>query len=160
MVSAALALLGAGVTRGDDLHRCLVAWPALGVFFGVLASYRLYPGILHNAVEELRRLGLGLSTSFLLLASAMFFTHRAADYSRRAFLLWWFTALVVTPLLRSVLRGLVCRKPWWGVPLAVLYTGDASLDIVREMERHPEVGLKRWWFSPAPRGLAPGSACL
>ena len=139
--SGSLALLGNGVT-GGEMHRYLAAWPMLAVFFGVFAAYHLYPGIIHHAVGELRRLGLGLSTSFLLLAAAIFFSHAAADYSPRAFLVWWLLAMMVTPLLRAGVRGLVCRRPWWGVPLAVVYTGEASIDIIREMQSHPEVGWK------------------
>ena len=139
--SASVALLVNGAS-GGQLHRYLAAWPMLAVFFIVFASYRLYPGIVDNAVGELRRMGVALSTSFLVLAGAFFFTHAAADYSRRVLVLWWLVAMVVTPLLRTGVRGLVCRRPWWGVPLAVFYTGDASLDIIREMERHPEVGWK------------------
>jgi Undecaprenyl-phosphate galactose phosphotransferase WbaP len=142
---AAVAATGVAVlvlTGGEDLDRCLAAWPVLGVFFVVLASYGVYPGIIHNAVEELRRLTLGLTTGFLLLASAIYFTHTGALYSRRAFLLWWLSTLVMTPLLRSLLRSAVCRKSWWGVPLAVFYTGEATLELLRDVEGHPEVGLK------------------
>jgi Undecaprenyl-phosphate galactose phosphotransferase WbaP len=127
---------------GRELHRYLAAWPVLGVFLAVFASYQLYPGIIHDAVGELRRLGLGLTTSFLLLGSAIYLSHRSADYSRGAFLLWWFAAMALTPLVRSGVRGLVCRQPWWGVPLAVFYTGDSSLDMIREMQSHPEAGWK------------------
>jgi Undecaprenyl-phosphate galactose phosphotransferase WbaP len=50
--------------------------------------------------------------------------------------------MIVTPLLRSVVRGLVCHKPWWGIPIAVFYTGDESAAIIRELQTHPEIGLR------------------
>lgn len=152
---AAVAASGILVFAGgsEKLDRCLTAWPVLGVFFGVLASYRLYPGIIHNAVEELRRLTLGLTTGFLLLASTIYFTHSGALYSRRAFLLWWLSSLVMTPLLRSLLRSAVCRKSWWGVPLAVFYTGEATLELLRDVEGHPEVGLKPVVLLGAPNAV-------
>jgi Undecaprenyl-phosphate galactose phosphotransferase WbaP len=151
-VSGVLALLLTSHHR--NFSRSLAAWPVLGVFLGVFASYRLYPGVIHNAVEELRRLAMGLTTGFLLLASAIYFTHTGPSYSRRAFLLWWFASLVATPLLRSLLRTSVCRRSWWGVPLAVFYTGEGTLDLLREMQGHPEVGLK-----PVVLLGAPFAAC-
>ena len=150
-VSGLLVLL---LTSGSrNLERGLAGWPVLGVFFGILASYRLYPGVIHNAVEELRCLALGLTTGFLLLASAIYFTHSGALYSRRAFLLWWFSSVVATPLLRSYVRSAVCRKSWWGVPLAVFYTGEGTLELLGEMQGHPEVGLKPVVLLGAPHAV-------
>lgn len=120
----------------------LPVWTGAGIFLGVFAAYRVYPGVVHNAVEEVRRLVLGLTTGFLLLASTIYFAHGSARYSRRSFLVWWFSSLIVTPLLRSLLRGAVCRKPWWGVPLAVVYTSEMTLELLREIEEHPEAGLR------------------
>ena len=154
--SGSVMLLGApGGGRVQALHRYFALWPALGVFLVVFTAYDLYPGIIHNAVGELRRLGLALSMSFLVLASALFFFHTAEEYSRTAFLLWWLAALVALPLLRSVVRGWICRKPWWGVPLAVLYTGDASLEIIRELQGHPEIGVKPVVILASPDALRP-----
>jgi Undecaprenyl-phosphate galactose phosphotransferase WbaP len=138
---------------GGSLERLLTAWPVLGVFFCVLSAYRLYPGIIYNAVEELRRLAQGLTTGFVLLASAIYFMDSGAQYSRRGFLLWWLLSLLMTPLFRCLLRSTVCRKPWWGVPLAVFYTGEATLDLLRDLEGHPEVGLKPVVLLGAPQAV-------
>ena len=50
--------------------------------------------------------------------------------------------MVVTPILRSVVREFVCRRPWWGIPVAVFYTGEESTEIIRELELHPQIGLR------------------
>jgi Undecaprenyl-phosphate galactose phosphotransferase WbaP len=125
-----------------DLHQYLSLWPALGIFFAIFALANLYPGIIHNAVTELRRLALALTLAFLVLAALIPVTRLNQAYPRRVLLLCWISAIVVTPLLRSIVRAFVCHKPWWGIPVAVFHTGDESTEIVRELELHPEIGLR------------------
>jgi len=127
---------------GLDIHRYLALWPALGVFFAVFAYSNLYPGIIHSGVAELRRLGVGLTICFLVVAGMILVTRSAHGYPRAVLALWWLAAMIVTPLLRSVVRGFVCRRPWWGIPIAVFYTGDEAAEIIRELETHPEIGLR------------------
>jgi Undecaprenyl-phosphate galactose phosphotransferase WbaP len=124
-----------------DLQSYLALWPALGVFLVIFASSSLYPAIIHNAVTELRRLGLALTISFLVVAG-LISVNRSAEYPRRDLLLWWIAAMVITPMCRSAVRQLVCHRPWWGIPVAVFYTGEESAEIIRELEIHPEIGLR------------------
>jgi Undecaprenyl-phosphate galactose phosphotransferase WbaP len=125
-----------------DFQHYFSLWPALGIFFATFAFHNLYPGIIHNAVTELRRLGLALTLGFLVLASLTSVTRWEEAYPGRVLLLCWIAAIVITPLLRSIVRAFVCHKPWWGIPVAVFHTGDESSEIVRELELHPEIGLK------------------
>jgi FlaA1/EpsC-like NDP-sugar epimerase len=146
----AIAISLAGITvllenRVDgrlDFHHYFSLWPALVVFFAIFAFSNLYPGIIHNAVTELRRLGLALTLSFLVLATLISFARLDETFPGRVLLLCWTTAIVLTPLLRSIVRAFVCHKPWWGIPVAVFHTGDESTEIVRELEIHPEIGLR------------------
>jgi Undecaprenyl-phosphate galactose phosphotransferase WbaP len=154
--TASLVLLGKRASGGGlDIHRYFALWPALGLFFAIFAASSLYPGIIHNAVTELRRLGLGLSVSFLVMGGLMFVTRCGDDYPRRVLLLWWLMAMIVTPLLRSVVRELACHKPWWGIPVAVFYTGVESADIIGELEKHPEIGLKPVVILSSPQAVRP-----
>jgi len=77
-----------------------------------------------------------------MVAGMIFLTRSVDGYPGAVLLLWWLAAVVVTPILRSVMRKLVCRRPWWGIPVAVFYTGDESAEIIRELENHPEIGLR------------------
>jgi Undecaprenyl-phosphate galactose phosphotransferase WbaP len=141
-VAASAVLLGKGAHEGaSGVQSYLALWPALGVFLVIFASSNLYPGILHNAVTELRRLGLALTISFLVVAG-LISVNRSAEYPRRGLLLWWIGAMVITPLCRSAVRQLLCHRPWWGIPVAVFHTGDESAEIIRELEIHPEIGLR------------------
>jgi Undecaprenyl-phosphate galactose phosphotransferase WbaP len=137
-VTGALVLLAGRGIR--DIHRYVVLWPAFGLFFGVFAYSNIYPGIIHNGVAEFRRLAVGLTSCFLVVAAMILVTRSV--YPRAVLFLWWLAAMIVTPLLRSVVRDFVCHKPWWGIPIAVFYTGDESTAIIRELQTHPEIGLR------------------
>ena len=143
MLTASLVLLGKRASGGSlDIHRYLALWPVLGVFLAIFFSSHLYPGVIHNAVTELRRLVLAVTLSFLVMGGLIFVTRSWDRYPGRLLLLWWMVAMVVTPVLRSVVRGLICHRSWWGIPVAVFNTGDESAAIIRELERHPEIGLR------------------
>ncbi len=155
VASGSVVLLGMRAGGGGiDIHRYVELWPALGLFFAVFGYSKLYPGIIHNAVTELRRLGFALSIGFLMLGGSLFLTW-SNDYPRAMLVLWWLTALVLTPVLRSVVRELVCRKHWWGVPVAVFYTGDESRAIIAELEAHPEIGLRPVVILASPQAMRP-----
>jgi Undecaprenyl-phosphate galactose phosphotransferase WbaP len=140
--TAAVAVAGTIVFGGyHGIHRYLVLWPALGVFFAMFASANLYPGIIHNAVSELRRLASALTMGFVLVA-ALIFSAKKDSYQAPVFCFWWATALLVTPLLRSFVRKLLSNKPWWGIPVAVFYTGEESGRLIRELEKHRDMGLR------------------
>jgi Undecaprenyl-phosphate galactose phosphotransferase WbaP len=138
----AALLLWQAAMGGMDVARCLSLWPALLVFFPVFALQNLYPGIIYNAVTELRRLGFALTLGFLILASVVSMPGLPVTYPYGLLFLCWTMAIFLTPLLRSITRTFVCHKPWWGIPVAVFYTGDEAVEIVRELEAHPEIGLR------------------
>jgi Undecaprenyl-phosphate galactose phosphotransferase WbaP len=143
MLTGTLVLLGKRASSGSlDIHRYLALWPVLGVFIAIFFSSHLYPGVIHNAVTELRRLVLAVTLSFLAIASLISFTRSSDEYPGKVLLLWWMVAIIVTPLLRSVVRARICHRSWWGIPVAVFNTGDESIEIIRELENHPEIGLK------------------
>jgi Undecaprenyl-phosphate galactose phosphotransferase WbaP len=133
---AGTLLLVAGLQGGRSL------WPALLVVFAVFAYSKLYPGIIYNAVTELRRIGLALTISFLMMTALPLLTRKSDGYPRGLLVLWWIVAMIIVPLLRTVVRRLACHRPWWGIPVAILHTGAESMKIVGELETHPEIGLR------------------
>jgi Undecaprenyl-phosphate galactose phosphotransferase WbaP len=142
MAAAAVVLLGRRSMDGSiDLRRYFELWPAVGVLFAIFACSNLYPGIIHNAVTELRRLALALTVGFLAM-TGMISAKTSANHSRQILFLWWIAAIIMTPLLRSAVRGLVSRRSWWGIPVAVFDTGPESAAIIQELESHPEIGLR------------------
>jgi Undecaprenyl-phosphate galactose phosphotransferase WbaP len=156
VVTGSLVIFGMHPSDGVlELHRYFAHWPDLGVFFGIFGLLSLYPGVIHNAVTELRRLALGLTISFLVLAALIFGNQSTGGSSRGVFLLWWMMAMIATPLLRSAARESFCRRRWWGIPVAVFYTGEESAEIVRELETHPEVGLRPVVILSSPHAVRP-----
>jgi Undecaprenyl-phosphate galactose phosphotransferase WbaP len=143
MLTGTLVLLGKPAGSGSlDLGRYLALWPVLGVFLAIFISSHLYPGVIHNAVTELRRLVLAVTLSFLVMAGLILVTRSPGQYPGRVLLLWWMAAMIVTPLLRSVVRARICHRSWWGIPVAIFNTGDESIEIIRELKNHPEIGLR------------------
>ena len=124
-----------------NVHRSLSLWPALAVFFPAFALQNLYPGIIYNAVTELRRMAFAITLSFVMLASLPVPGLRGI-FPYRFLVLSWIAAMILTPLMRSVVRTLVCHQSWWGVPVAVFYTGAHTAEIVRELQANPEIGLR------------------
>jgi Undecaprenyl-phosphate galactose phosphotransferase WbaP len=137
VVTGSLMLWG-----GVGLRTYLALWPALLVFVAVFAYSHLYPGIIHNAVTELRCIGRALTISFVVMMALLFFAGNADSYPRGVLVTWWLLAMVAVPLLRSAVRESVCRCAWWGIPVAIFHTGEESMKIVRELEAHPEIGLR------------------
>jgi Undecaprenyl-phosphate galactose phosphotransferase WbaP len=143
MFTGSVVLLGGHPNGGSlDLHRYFALWPALGVFVAIFLATNLYPGVIYNAVNELRRLALALTLSFVVLGGVILIGRTADGYPGRLLLLWWMAAMIVNPLLRSSVRGLICHRSWWGIPVAVFHTGDESVEIIQELEIHPEIGLR------------------
>jgi Undecaprenyl-phosphate galactose phosphotransferase WbaP len=143
MLTGSLVLLGKRAAGGTlDIHRYLALWPVLGVFIAIFISSHLYPGVIHNAVTELRRLFLAVTLSFLVIAGLVSVTRISDEYPGPVLFLWWMVLIVVTPSLRSVVRAHICHRSWWGIPVAIFNTGDESIEIIRELENHPEIGLR------------------
>lgn len=142
LAGIAALLLWRAAAGGLDFHRYFSLWPAFAVFFPVFGLQNLYPGIIYNAVTELRRLSSALTLSFLILASVISMPGLGVTYSHGFLFLCWAMAIFLTPLLLSIARAFVCHKPWWGIPVAVFYTGDEAAELVRELETHPEIGLR------------------
>src|SRR5579862_5555489 len=114
MLTGTLVLLARRAASGSlDIHRYLALWPVLGVFIAIFFSSHLYPGVIHNAVTELRRLVLAVTLSFLVIASLIFVTRSSDQYPGRILFLWLIAAIIGTPLLRSVVRARVCHKSRW-----------------------------------------------
>jgi len=124
-----------------DVHRYLALWPALGVVLAMFCATNLYPGVIYNAVAELRRLCLALFFGLLVIAALVIVT-RNAVYPRSLLVATWLIATILIPVLRTVVRGVACHSSWWGIPIAFFYTGEESCDILLELQTHPEIGLR------------------
>jgi Undecaprenyl-phosphate galactose phosphotransferase WbaP len=136
----ALILASAGeraIVGNVSLSSWLALWPAFPVFIALCFSTSLYPGTIYNAVTELRRIGATVSLSFLTIV-----VFPAVGFPHGLLLFCWLLAMITIPVLRSTVRGVVCRRSWWGVPVVMFHTGDQSYEVLDELEMHPEIGLR------------------
>jgi Undecaprenyl-phosphate galactose phosphotransferase WbaP len=117
-------------------------WPLVPLFLIAFACFRLYPSAPLSRPEELRRLCVVTTLLCLGLATVTFFTREGFTYSRIVLFASWAMALVTIPMARSLVRLVLARRPWWGIPVVVIGDGDAGQHILRTLQRQPELGLK------------------
>jgi len=115
--------------------------PGLALFIVLYASLGLYPGILRPRSEELKRLSLGTSLGFLFLSFIMFLEQEGELYSRFVILFAWLGALVAVPLFRWFVRKTCARQPWWGYPVVLFASREATAQAERKFGQQREMGL-------------------
>ena len=116
--------------------------PVVFIFLLAYASWGLYPGVGLAPAEELRRIVLSTTLTYLVLGSATFLFKEGGTYSRGVFTLAWFFSVVLVPLNRAILRQLFASRHWWGVPVIILGAGETGKSIVRTLKKQPGLGLK------------------
>ncbi|MCA9584966.1 MAG: exopolysaccharide biosynthesis polyprenyl glycosylphosphotransferase [Myxococcales bacterium] len=57
-------------------------------------------------------------------------------------LVWWAATLFLVPVIRGVVRGKLCTKPWWGIPVCVLGAAKTGRLVVRMLKAQPKSGMK------------------
>jgi Undecaprenyl-phosphate galactose phosphotransferase WbaP len=86
----------------------------------------LYPGFGLGAVVILRRLSLRTSFVYFTLAAITYALKLQHRHSRVTFALAWALSLLLVPLLRFALLGLIRRLAWWGEPAVVVGSGELA----------------------------------
>lgn len=102
----------------------------------------LYPAAGLSVVQELRRTTLFVSAIMGTAVVVLFLLGRAGSASRGAWLLTWFFMVCSVPLARALVRHLLARKPWWGVPTVILGAGKTAELLVERTKRLPGIGFK------------------
>jgi Undecaprenyl-phosphate galactose phosphotransferase WbaP len=115
--------------------------PALLVIITTFAGTGLYPGICMNPVEELRRCFLSLALSFSAIWSSTFFLPDLST-SRLNYGLAFLLSVILTPVLRSIVRQMFCRRSWWGSQVAILGMGNSGNLLLSTLVNNPAIGLK------------------
>lgn len=143
---------------GGDFHPSLYwnLWSFLGLFVLAYAALGLYPGILISGPEELKRTCWGTSLVFLGLGAFTFFSREAHLYSRSIFIASWAVAIILVPLLRSILRTVCHRAGIWGFPAIIFGAGKTGEELVRILLTQKRIGLAPAAFlddDPAKHGL-------
>lgn len=124
------------------LYEYTSLWPIIGLFLAVYAWFGLYPGIATHSAREIRQLATCNTMVVCALAALVFLFRYESRFSRVTLLIGWAILLFVAPLSRAAIRGMFGRRGWWGFPVIVLGSNNAVAQTVRELQNHPEVGLR------------------
>lgn len=116
--------------------------PFLAVFTAAYAAAGLYSDVPVSTPEELRRLTLSSIVVFLVLAAAAMDMGGGERPVTGALLLAAFPAVVLVPLLRTLTRGYLAAKDWWGYPAVIFGAGKASRQLVEMLQKDPGFGLR------------------
>ena len=126
-------------------------WPVLLLFPVAYAASGLYPGFGRNPADELRKLCVATSVVYAALAVTIFLLKDAATYSRGTFVLAWSDTLILVPVLRSVVRSVCSRKPWWGNPVVIVGARGVTVALAATLESQPALGFKPVAIVEEPR---------
>ena len=116
--------------------------PLLAGFTIVYAATGLYPGVGIHPVRELRGIVYANSMVYLLIMAGTFLSKTGPLYSRLAFTGAWALSIVLVTLFRNLVRTVLGRKKWWGVPVVVFGAGVAGTRLVNLLRKQPSLGLK------------------
>ncbi|MBW4459572.1 MAG: undecaprenyl-phosphate galactose phosphotransferase WbaP [Nodosilinea sp. WJT8-NPBG4] len=117
-------------------------WPILGVFLLAYAVAGLYPAVGLSPVDELRRICLSTTFTYLVLGAGLFLTREGETYSRGVFLLAWLLSLLMVLTGRLVVKHLFARYPWWGYQVLILGGGRTGELVIQTLKNQPAFGLK------------------
>nr|WP_228041123.1 undecaprenyl-phosphate galactose phosphotransferase WbaP [Nodosilinea sp. LEGE 07088] len=146
-----LALTLAGVAAvylrlawGGQYEAALYAplWPFVGLFLLAYTAAELYPAVGLSPVDELRRVCLYTTFTYLVLGAGLFLTRESETYSRGVFLLAWVLSLGMVLLGRLLARQIFARYPWWGYQVLILGAGCTGELVVKTLKNQPNFGFK------------------
>ena len=98
----------------------------MGIIFCIATFFGqgLYPGYGLTAVKELEHIIKSISLSFIFLAAVSYLNKPFQDFSRSVFLLAWVGASISIPVVHFVLRNILSRFSWYGIPVIIF--GDSK----------------------------------
>lgn len=115
--------------------------PLLGLFLVGYASVRLYPSVGMSRVEEVRLLSIATSLIAASYATILFLAQQGQIYSRFVFGVFWVVSLFLVPISRVLLRNVMSRAGWWGVPAGVVGDGPTTRRTTAFLLSHPNLGI-------------------
>ncbi len=116
--------------------------PLVALFPLLFGLANLYPGVLQNPVEELRRVATAITLGMLLLVVATFLAKEANVYSRAVLLIAWPTGIAAVIGTRTAVRSICSRMPWWGIPSTIVGAYDDVETFVEKVRAEPSVGIR------------------
>lgn len=140
--------IGVGPEIYQGVHLAVLALPLI-YFVGGLT-----PGYGRSAVDRLR---LRVTLTVAYFAAMLLFDHIAlgGQWSRGIMLIASAMAIIAMPLADALVRALLIRHGFWGMPVAVLGTGPARARLMAILHAHPELGWIPALESEIPPAASP-----
>lgn len=102
----------------------------------------LYPGFGVDVIDELRNLTFSITIVYAILATMTFLVKGAWDYSRIAFMMSWIISLPLIPVGRSMVKNMMSKQSWWGIPVIIIGAGQAGEKVIKSLRKHEQIGLR------------------
>jgi Undecaprenyl-phosphate galactose phosphotransferase WbaP len=116
-------------------------FPLVLLFIFTFTMTGLYPAVVLNPVEEIRRVSKSVTITYLILGAVSFLLHDSDIFSRLAFLMAWVLSIIFVLTARAVVRRVCSNRSWWGIA-AVVLGGETAPDVAGALRRHRQLGLK------------------
>ena len=140
---------GAGFFVVNAVDRTLIVfrdflhyWIYLPAFAAVFFAARLYPGIMLQPAEEVRKFSLTSFFCFTGIALSIAVETDDRDALSVALLLAIPFATLLLPLLREGIRTACCYFSWWGVPVVIYTSNENKYTIADRLLNKPSLSYR------------------
>ena len=116
-------------------------WQLVPISLLLYWFFETYPGVNVSPVDEIRRISLANTSTFLFI-SVMLALHQAAAISQLICLLGCVGASIAVLALRAAVRRVGSKFDWWGHPVVVFGAGEMALALLRKLKSQPHFGLR------------------
>ena len=130
------------LSKHGNLWQSVLPLVQMGILLGisVLLIEGLYPGFGLTAVKELERMSKSVTLVFFFLMVTSYLIIPFQVLPRSFLLLSWILALCILPLSHFLIRNIISRYSWYGIPVIVFGDGDRAKQIVQSMKRVRRLG--------------------
>lgn len=128
---------------GIDWTSWLVVGPAIALCVLTYLGLELYSPMAKSTPDEIR--DVVFATSLVHLGASLLSTLGNLPIVKWGVFVrgvWWLATLFLVPVVRSIIRNLLCTQSWWGIPVCVLGAAKTGRLIVRTLKAQPRSGLK------------------
>lgn len=139
---AALGLISGILSVAYNWNVVLKIAPLFGLLGIAFVLSGLYEASTMHPAEEIRRATIVTNIFFAACLASFWVVDATGPFPVRAWTVTWLLSVVSLPTCRAILRVLISRTSWWGIPVVVLSAGDAGEAVVRTLKRWPELGFK------------------
>lgn len=119
-----------------------IAKVALLVDVLVFSGFELYPGYGLTGPKELERTSKGLAVTFLVTSGIFYLNKPFQVFSRGVLLIAFGIAWWVLPVSRALLRNLLSRFSWYGVPVVLYGTSPGIEEIAKALRWNRRFGWR------------------